>query len=79
MQAFRYLREEGIEDIMSLTHEDFNDYCMDIYDANALPTVSPIRTKGPLTPHVTRQTAEEFKRGIKRDTTHYIPLKENKQ
>ena len=31
---FRYLREEEIDDIMSLTYEDFNDYCMDIYDPN---------------------------------------------
>ena len=80
MQAyFRYLREEEIEDIMSLTHEDFNDYRMDIYDANALPTVSPTRTREPLVPPVARQPAEEFKRGIKRDKTHYISLKENKQ
>ena len=80
MQAyFRYLREEEIEDIMSLTHEDFNDYRMDIYDANALPTVSPTRTKRPFVPPVAHQPAEEFKRGIKRDKTHYISLKENKQ
>ena len=64
---------------MSLTHEDFNDYRMDIYDANALPTVSPTRTKRPFVPPVAHQPAEEFKRGIKRDKTHYISLKENKQ
>lgn len=41
MQAyFRYLREEGIDDILSLAHEDFNDFRMDIYDPNSLPTPS---------------------------------------
>ena len=50
MQAyFRYLRDEGIDDIMSLTHENFNDYRMDIYDANALPTASSTRTSRPST------------------------------
>ena len=61
MQAyFRYLRDEGIDNIMSLTHEDFNDYCMDTYDANTLPTVSPTRTKGPSTPPNTRLPTEKF-------------------
>ena len=67
MQAyFRYLREEKIDDIMSLTHEDFNDYRMDIYDPNALLTSSSKPTKSSTHP-TTRQPAEEFKKGIKRD------------
>ena len=65
MQAFfRYLRDEGIDDIISFTHDDFNLYRMDIYDANTLPTLSTKSKKPPTFP-TTRQPAEEFKRGIK--------------
>ena len=47
MQAyFRYLRENNIDDIMSLTMEDFNDYRMDIYDPNASqPSTTSSKTK----------------------------------
>ena len=50
MQAyFRHLRDEGINDIMSLTHENFNDYHMDIYDPNDLTTSYSMKTKKPST------------------------------
>ena len=79
MQAyFRYLREEGIDDILSLAHEDFNDFRMDIYDPNSLPTPSS-KLKKPSSLPTIRQPAEEFKKGIKRDKSHYTVLKEDKQ
>ena len=81
MQAyFRYLRENNIDDIMSLTMEDFNDYRMDIYDPNASqPSTTSSKTKKTNSSTPTRKPAEEFKKGIKRDKSHYIVLKENKQ
>ena len=81
MQAyFQYLRENGIDDIMSLTMENFNDYRMDIYDPNATqPSTTSSKAKRPTSSTHTCQPAEDFKKGIKRDKSHYIVLKENKQ
>ena len=64
MQAyFRYLRENGIDDIMSLTMENFNDYRMDIYDPNATqPSTTSSKVKKSTSSTNTRQPAEEFKR-----------------
>ena len=79
MQAYiRYLRDEKIDDITILNHHDFNDFRMDIYDPNEQPVTSSTRPKEPSTPFK-YQPAEEFKKGIKCDKSHYIALKENKQ
>ena len=81
MQAyFRYLRENDIDDIMSLTMEHFNDYQMDIYDPNATqPSTTSSKAKKSTASTHTCQPAEDFKKGIKRDKSQYIVLKENKQ
>ena len=41
--------------------------------------MSSTKSKKPLTFPTTRQSAEEFKRGIKQVKAHYTPLKESKQ
>lgn len=64
---FLHLRNEVIDDITTLTYEDFNDYCIDIYDANTLPTVPSAKSKEPSASFTTHQPTEEFKRGVKRD------------
>ena len=67
---FRHLRDEDVVVIMSVTHDDFNLYRIDIYDANTLPTLSSTKSKKPPIFLATRQPAEEIKRGIKRDKAH---------
>ena len=80
MQAFvRHIRQEGIDDIMPVTQEDFNMYRVDIYNPNALPTPLSTSAKKSSSLPTTRKPAEDFKRSIKRDKTHYTVLKEDKQ
>ena len=80
MQAyFRYLQEEGIDDIMSLTYEDFNDYRMVIYNPYEQPVTPSARSKKTTSLPTTHQPADDFKKSIKQDKTHYDVLKEDKQ
>ena len=81
MQAyFPYLRDEGIDDSISLTHDNFNDYCIDIYVLNALPTVPSTKSKAKTSVSPTNhKPGDDFKKNIKRDKTHYSVLKEDKQ
>ena len=46
---FGHLRDEGIDEIISVTHDNFNLYHMDMYDTNTLPTLSSTKSKKPPT------------------------------
>ena len=64
---------------MSLTHEDFNDYRMAIYNPYEQPVTPSARSKKTTSLPTTRQPVDDFKKSIKRDKTHYEVLKEDKQ
>ena len=79
MQAYsRYLRDEEINDITSIVYQEFNDCRIDAYDPNTQPTSSLARTKKRSSLPTTRQSAEELMKGINRDKSHYIALRETK-
>ena len=64
---------------MSLTYEDFNDYHMVIYNPYEQPVTPSARSKKTTSLPTKHQPADDFKKNIKRDKTHYDVLKEDKQ
>ena len=73
-----YLHDKGIDDFNFLTQHGFHDFRLDVYDPEVI-TTPPITKKKDSSLTSTCQSADDFKRGIKRDKTHYIVFKENTQ
>ena len=79
LQAFvRHRQNIGtpVVDFLAVTMDEFNEYRVSVYNPNApAPVVSPSTR-----PTTTRATiVSTFKQGIKRDKSHYVALREDKQ
>ena len=80
-----YKISEGDKDYLSFTFDIYADYVATSYNADAPHTAPASRTRSsaptPSKPSTTfvRPPAEEFKKSIKRDKTHYKPFKEDKE
>ena len=72
----------GLPTFMLIERSEFDAFRIsihwnpDILFSRSLPVSSPTSSTNKLT---TRSPAEDFRRGVKRDPSHYLPLREDKQ
>ena len=75
----RQNEEEGITDHTCVTNDDFNRFRIVSYDPSSTLTATTNQRNISKITNNPCQPAEDFRRTIKRDKSHYKPLKENKQ